>query len=105
MYMETAESGRLNIDNVPEITTERFEALLPFAVALGAATFIVTSPFVLVEPGKAFHDAWDTQNLHHTGWLGFEHDGTSLEGYLHQTNEMGTLGLDRRESACTAYGG
>jgi uncharacterized membrane protein len=33
--METAESGRLNIDNAPEITTERFEALLPFAVALG----------------------------------------------------------------------
>ena len=57
---------------------------LGIAVALGAATFIVTSPFVLVEPGKAFHDAWDTQNLHHTGWLGFEHDGTSLEGYLHR---------------------
>jgi hypothetical protein len=57
---------------------------LGIAVALGAAAFIVTSPFVLVEPGTAFHDAWDTQNLHHTGWLGFEHDGTSLEGYLHR---------------------
>jgi uncharacterized membrane protein YgcG len=34
MYMETAESGRLNIENEPEITTERFEALLPYAVAL-----------------------------------------------------------------------
>ena len=34
MYMETAESGRLNIANAPEITTERFEALLPYAVAL-----------------------------------------------------------------------
>ena len=39
---------------------------------------------MLVEPGKAFHDAWDTQNLHHTGWLGFEHDGSSLVGYLHR---------------------
>ena len=28
-----------------------------------------------------------------------------LEGYLHQANEMDTLGLDRPESACTAYGG
>jgi ABC transporter substrate binding protein (PQQ-dependent alcohol dehydrogenase system) len=28
-----------------------------------------------------------------------------LDGYLHQTNEMDTLGLDRPESACTAYGG
>jgi uncharacterized membrane protein YgcG len=35
MYMETAESGRLNIENVPDLTAERFEALLPFAVALG----------------------------------------------------------------------
>ena len=35
MYMETAESGRLNIQNEPEITAERFEALLPYAVALG----------------------------------------------------------------------
>jgi ABC transporter substrate binding protein (PQQ-dependent alcohol dehydrogenase system) len=28
-----------------------------------------------------------------------------LDGYLHQTNEMDTLGLDRPESACTTYGG
>jgi Glycosyltransferase family 87 len=57
---------------------------LAIGVGLGAATFLATSPFLLAEPGKAFHDAWDTQDLHHTGWLGFEHDGTSLEGYLHR---------------------
>jgi hypothetical protein len=57
---------------------------LGYAVLLGAVTFVATSPFVLVEPGKAFHDAWDTQNLHHTGWLGFEHDGSSFVGYLHR---------------------
>ena len=34
MYMETAESGRLNMAGAPEIDTERFEALLPYAVAL-----------------------------------------------------------------------
>ncbi|GAA4166564.1 ABC transporter substrate-binding protein [Shinella granuli] len=28
-----------------------------------------------------------------------------LDGYLHQTNEMDTLGLDRPESACAAFGG
>ncbi|MFD2249167.1 ABC transporter substrate binding protein (PQQ-dependent alcohol dehydrogenase system) [Pseudochelatococcus lubricantis] len=28
-----------------------------------------------------------------------------LDGYLHQTNEMDTLGLDRPESACKAFGG
>lgn len=34
MYLETAESGRLNIADAPDLTTERFEALLPYAVAL-----------------------------------------------------------------------
>jgi hypothetical protein len=33
LYLETAESGRLNL-GAPEITTDRFEALLPYAVAL-----------------------------------------------------------------------
>jgi hypothetical protein len=35
LYLETAESGRLNMQ-APEITAERFEALLPYAVALHA---------------------------------------------------------------------
>ncbi len=34
MYLETAESGRLNIADAPDMTTERFESLLPYAVAL-----------------------------------------------------------------------
>jgi uncharacterized membrane protein len=34
LYLDTAESGRLNIAEAPEITTERFEMLLPYAVAL-----------------------------------------------------------------------
>jgi hypothetical protein len=33
LYLETAESDRLNL-NAPEITAERFETLLPYAVAL-----------------------------------------------------------------------
>jgi uncharacterized membrane protein YgcG len=34
LYLETAESDRLNFSGAPEITAERFEALLPYAVAL-----------------------------------------------------------------------
>jgi hypothetical protein len=33
LYLQTAEEARLNM-NAPEITAERFEALLPYAVAL-----------------------------------------------------------------------
>ena len=34
LYLETAEADRLNMQGAPEITAERFEALLPYAVAL-----------------------------------------------------------------------
>ena len=34
LYLETAEADRLNMQGAPEITSERFEALLPYAVAL-----------------------------------------------------------------------
>ena len=35
MYIETAEKNRLNIVDEPPMTIERFEAILPFAIALG----------------------------------------------------------------------
>ncbi len=35
LYLETAESARMNFADAPEITTERFERLLPHAIALG----------------------------------------------------------------------
>lgn len=35
MYLETAEKGRLNIDDEPELNPKRFEEILPFAIALG----------------------------------------------------------------------
>lgn len=54
------------------------------AVLLGAGAFLVTSPFVLVDAREAASDAWSTQNIHHTGWLGFEHDGIALVGFLHR---------------------
>jgi len=35
MYLETAEKERLNLSREPDLTTSRFEAILPFAIALG----------------------------------------------------------------------
>lgn len=35
MYMETAEKERLNMDKEPPMTVTRFEAVLPYAIALG----------------------------------------------------------------------
>lgn len=35
MYLDTAEKERLNFSGEPEMTTKRFESILPFAMALG----------------------------------------------------------------------
>ena len=35
MYLETAEKNRLNINGEPPMTVERFETILPYAIALG----------------------------------------------------------------------
>lgn len=35
MYLDTAEKNRLNITNEPPMTVERFERILPYAIALG----------------------------------------------------------------------
>lgn len=35
MYLETAEKNRLNMRGEPRMTVERFEAILPYAIALG----------------------------------------------------------------------
>jgi Glycosyltransferase family 87 len=51
------------------------------AAALGAAAFLATSPYVLVHPGQAAHEAFRVQRLAREGWLGFEHDHISLVAF------------------------
>ena len=43
-------------------------------LVLGAAAFLATSPFVLVHPYQAVHEALRVQQLAREGWLGFEDD-------------------------------
>ena len=49
----------------------RWRRLLASA-GLGALAFALTSPFVLVHPGRALDDARRVQRLAREGWLGFE---------------------------------
>ena len=71
--------------------------------------FIVSDTFAL--------DGFKGRSLSYRGWDGQLRQPMAvvndralvelapLDGYLHQTNDMDTLGLDRPESACTAFGG
>ena len=73
LYLETAESARLNLE-APEITTERFEALLPYAVALDVEkpwSEAFAAALSRAHPGEAdpmqhYHPAWRTGG----GWSG-----------------------------------
>ena len=55
---------------------------LAAGVALAAAAFLATSPFVLVHPGQAVHEALRVQRLARAGWLGFEHDDPAPLAFL-----------------------
>lgn len=48
------------------------------SVVLGVASFLATSPYVVVHPGLAWSDASRVQRLARDGWLGFEHDSFAL---------------------------
>ncbi|HZO61852.1 MAG TPA: glycosyltransferase 87 family protein, partial [Gaiellaceae bacterium] len=51
---------------------------LAVGIAVAAAAFLATSPFVLVHPEQAWSDAARVQRLARAGWLGFEHDSFAL---------------------------
>ena len=55
---------------------------LGHAAGLGAAAFAVTSPFLLVHPGRALDDARRVQRLAREGWLGFEGDPATPLAFL-----------------------
>jgi hypothetical protein len=71
LYLRTAETERLNMAGAPEITAERFERLLPYAIALDAEkpwSDAFAAAFARAHPGEdagdAYHPAW------HGGWHG-----------------------------------
>jgi uncharacterized membrane protein len=65
LYLETAEADRMNL-RAPEITAERFEALLPYAVALNVEkpwSEAFAAALARAHPGEAdpmrnYHPAW-----------------------------------------------
>jgi uncharacterized membrane protein YgcG len=74
LYLETAEADRLNMQGAPEITAERFEALLPYAVALDVekpwseafAAAVRRAHPGETDPMSGYHPAWSSGG----GWSG-----------------------------------
>jgi 4-amino-4-deoxy-L-arabinose transferase-like glycosyltransferase len=55
---------------------------LAVAAGLGALAFAVTSPFVLLHPGRALDDVTRVQRRAREGWLGFEDDPATPLAFL-----------------------
>ena len=71
LYLRTAETERLNMAGAPELTTERFERLLPYAIALEAEkpwSDAFAAAFARAHPGDdpniSYRPGW------HEGWQG-----------------------------------
>jgi hypothetical protein len=47
---------------------------LALSGVLAVATFLASSPFIVVHAHQAWHEAFRVQRLARDGWLGFEHD-------------------------------
>jgi uncharacterized membrane protein len=74
MYLETAESPRLNT-GAPEITAERFEQILPYAVALdvekpwsNAFAAALQKAYPNDDPSKHYQPRWNTTGWSNTGF-------------------------------------
>ena len=55
---------------------------LAASIALAAAAFFASSPFILVHRHQAWHEAFRVQRLARDGWLGFEHDHIALIAFV-----------------------
>jgi uncharacterized membrane protein YgcG len=108
MYMETAESGRLNIEKAPEITGERFEALLPYAVALG-----VERPWANAFASalaRAYPNDPDPMSHYNARWRrggawSSDNFGRSVSSAIASATSAATSSLPRSSSSSSGFSG
>jgi uncharacterized membrane protein len=98
MYLSVAEKERLNLMHEPELTVERFESLLPYAIALGVEN----------EWGNRFENALkrsmqDTKTYNPAWYVGTR-PGTASFSPSHFTSTMGKSFSSAISSASTPPG-
>lgn len=73
LYIRTAETNRMNLAGAPDLTTEQFERLLPYAVALNAEkpwSEAFQAAFARAHPGEDFERGYQPAWHGHRGWSG-----------------------------------
>jgi uncharacterized membrane protein YgcG len=86
MYLDTAEKNRLNFTDEPQMTAKRFEAILPYAIALG-----VEKPWSERFEGElARHAVPDADENYSPGWYSGRHWSTSSGGFSNTVSSVAT---------------
>ncbi len=107
LYMRTAETERMNIKDSPDLTTETFERLLPYAIALEAEkpwSEAFAKAFARAHPGQdvstSYRPAWHGGS----GWSGsdFSH---SISSTMSSSQSAFTSAIPAPQSSSSGFSG
>ncbi|MCL4184131.1 MAG: DUF2207 domain-containing protein [Burkholderiaceae bacterium] len=107
LYLRTAESARLNLAGAPEITAERFERLLPYAIALEAEqpwSEAFEAAFARAHPGEDVRDAYRPAWHGGTHWAGRSF-GSSVSGAVAAAEASFASATPAPSSSSSGFGG
>ncbi len=107
MYLRTAESARMNMAGAPELTTERFERLLPYAIALEAEkpwSEAFEAAFARAHPGEDVRDAYRPAWHGGSGWSGRSF-GSSVAGAVAAAEASFASATPAPSSSSSGFGG
>ncbi len=107
LYLRTAETERLNIRDAPELTTETFERLLPYAIALEAEkpwSDAFAKAYARAHPGKDAVDAYRPGWHAGAGWSGNDF-GRSISSAVSSSQSAFTSALPAPSSSSSGFSG
>ncbi len=107
LYLRTAETERMNIQGAPDLTTETFERLLPYAIALEAEkpwSEAFAKAFARAHPGEDAMDSYRPVWHGGMGWSGSDF-GHSISSTMSSSQSAFTSALPAPQSSSSGFSG
>ena len=107
IYLRTAESERMNMIGAPDLTTETFERLLPYAIALEAEkpwSEAFSAAFSRAHPGEAVAAAYQPAWHGGRGWSGRDF-GRSMSSTMSSAQSAFTSAMPAPKSSSSGFSG
>jgi uncharacterized membrane protein YgcG len=107
LYLRTAESERMNMIGAPDLTTETFERLLPYAIALEAEepwSEAFSAAFARAHPGEAVTAAYQPAWHGGRGWSGRDF-GRSMSSAMSSAQSAFTSAMPAPKFSSSGFSG